>query len=117
MNGSMKCSVLLAGCNVAWCAESFARASFLVFFFQAEDGIRDDRETGRQKCALPIISYAVFCLKKKSDKPSISKPSSLNSMKRKQKMTTTHFNANATKAHHRTEPRYKNTKHNSSQNT
>src|SRR5258708_3108327 len=48
------------------------------FFFQAEDGIRDDLVTGVQTCALPIdrkstrlnsshqiISYAVFCLKKK----------------------------------------------------
>src|SRR5258708_11965534 len=34
-------------------------------FFQAEDGIRDDLETGVQTCAHPIISYAVFCLKKK----------------------------------------------------
>src|SRR5207244_7453584 len=27
---------------------------FLVFFFQAEDGIRDDLVTGVQTCALPI---------------------------------------------------------------
>src|SRR5256885_5229877 len=78
--------------------------AFLVFFFQAEDGIRDYKVTGVQTCALPIclgagfgrqvlggvglgaagqapvvedrkstrlnsshlvISYAVFCLKKK----------------------------------------------------
>ena len=47
---------------------------FPYFFFQAEDGIRDDLVTGVQTCALPIsrlnsshdqISYAVFCLKKK----------------------------------------------------
>src|SRR5258708_21605181 len=37
------------------------------FFFQAEDGIRDDLVTGVQTCALPIISYAVFCLKKKNE--------------------------------------------------
>src|SRR5439155_4362802 len=30
------------------------RASFLFFFFQAEDGIRDGHVTGVQTCALPI---------------------------------------------------------------
>src|SRR5699024_11777269 len=30
-------------------------ASFLVFFFQAEDGIRDRNVTGVQTCALPIF--------------------------------------------------------------
>src|SRR3954449_4080732 len=41
---------------------------FTFFFFQAEDGIRDESVTGVQTCALPIrlnsshtlISYAVF---------------------------------------------------------
>src|SRR2546430_9560940 len=78
------------------------KAGFSVFFFQAEDGIRDLTVTGVQTCALPIfsdirleglpawmgfeegldqlvdrkstrlnsshsqISYAVFCLKKKT---------------------------------------------------
>src|SRR5438552_5783662 len=28
---------------------------FFFFFFQAEDGIRDDLETGVQTCALPIL--------------------------------------------------------------
>ena len=28
---------------------------FLFFFFQAEDGIRDDLVTGVQTCALPIL--------------------------------------------------------------
>src|SRR5260370_3869383 len=54
------------------------RVCCLFFFFQAEDGIRDDLVTGVQTCALPIdrkstrlnsshqiISYAGFCLKKK----------------------------------------------------
>ena len=31
----------------------------LVFFFQAEDGIRDDLVTGVQTCALPISSRLV----------------------------------------------------------
>src|SRR5207244_10545205 len=33
---------------------------FYVFFFQAEDGIRDDLVTGVQTCALPIL-YASAC--------------------------------------------------------
>src|SRR5207244_12533195 len=37
------------------------RYSLYVFFFQAEDGIRDDLVTGVQTCALPIsISAAVL---------------------------------------------------------
>src|SRR5947208_17126078 len=32
--------------------------SFLFFFFQAEDGIRDDLVTGVQTCALPILLAA-----------------------------------------------------------
>src|SRR5210317_1593443 len=58
-----------------------AISSWIVFFFQAEDGIRVLNVTGVQTCALPIrseehtselqshseISYAVFCLKKKSE--------------------------------------------------
>ena len=34
-------------------------SSFSDFFFQAEDGIRDDLVTGVQTCALPIY-YPVF---------------------------------------------------------
>src|SRR6266581_5694253 len=30
---------------------------FIIFFFQAEDGIRDGRVTGVQTCALPISGY------------------------------------------------------------
>src|SRR5256885_12265110 len=33
-----------------------SRSSFLFFFFQAEDGIRDYKVTGVQTCALPIYS-------------------------------------------------------------
>src|SRR5260370_23158042 len=36
----------------------------VVFFFQAEDGIRDSSVTGVQTCPLPI-SYAGFCLRSK----------------------------------------------------
>src|SRR5207244_9618598 len=36
----------------------------LIFFFQAEDGIRDDLVTGVQTCALPIscLSRGIFAL-------------------------------------------------------
>src|SRR5947208_12543765 len=30
---------------------------FVFFFFQAEDGIRDDLVTGVQTCALPILAF------------------------------------------------------------
>src|SRR5712671_7226760 len=89
------------------------------FFFQAEDGIRDDLVTGVQTCALPIyaelgeradglhvadqpeapgaedrkstrlnsshqiISYAVFCLKKKK------KQNNLKSRTKKKQITQT----------------------------
>ena len=33
---------------------------FLFFFFQAEDGIRDDLVTGVQTCALPISAVLKF---------------------------------------------------------
>src|SRR5207237_4046092 len=32
---------------------------YLIFFFQAEDGIRDSSVTGVQTCALPIFASAV----------------------------------------------------------
>src|SRR5258708_25030400 len=41
---------------------------FMFFFFQAEDGIRDDLVTGVQTCALPILDafwtrwHQLFCL-------------------------------------------------------
>src|SRR5207244_6765056 len=43
-----------------WCCSSY------LFFFQAEDGIRDDLVTGVQTCALPIsllrkIDFAMLC--------------------------------------------------------
>src|SRR5947207_8386817 len=34
------------------------RAGFLLFFFQAEDGIRDHCVTGVQTCALPILALS-----------------------------------------------------------
>src|SRR2546426_6816445 len=34
----------------------------VVFFFQAEDGIRDYKVTGVQTCALPISSFVGFML-------------------------------------------------------
>src|SRR2546426_12061270 len=32
-----------------------------IFFFQAEDGIRDYKVTGVQTCALPILRRLIFC--------------------------------------------------------
>src|SRR5258708_210842 len=42
-------SVRLSGCTVSVCG-------YPIFFFQAEDGIRDDLVTGVQTCALPIYT-------------------------------------------------------------
>src|SRR5207244_7194377 len=36
------------------------RCVFYFFFFQAEDGIRDDLVTGVQTCALPILTGSCF---------------------------------------------------------
>src|SRR5258708_18226721 len=38
--------------------ESSPSCSLLLFFFQAEDGIRDDLVTGVQTCALPILAIS-----------------------------------------------------------
>src|SRR5699024_11384487 len=40
-----------------------ALISFLSFFFQAEDGIRDRNVTGVQTCALPIYIFHCILLK------------------------------------------------------
>src|SRR5258708_24869039 len=37
-----------------WARPVLAALALLIFFFQAEDGIRDDLVTGVQTCALPI---------------------------------------------------------------
>src|SRR5258708_30995254 len=39
-----------------WCYGHILRSLFF-FFFQAEDGIRDDLVTGVQTCALPISDF------------------------------------------------------------
>src|SRR5256885_12017313 len=39
-----------------------SREITLIFFFQAEDGIRDYKVTGVQTCALPISSFGVCAL-------------------------------------------------------
>src|SRR5256885_12769048 len=38
----------------SWCRTAVLLYSMFVFFFQAEDGIRDYKVTGVQTCALPI---------------------------------------------------------------
>src|SRR5258708_36077037 len=42
----------------------------LFFFFQAEDGIRDDLVTGVQTCALPISLYQTRCSMRGGTRPS-----------------------------------------------
>src|SRR5207249_9569645 len=42
--------------DVCWVCSVF---SICVFFFQAEDGIRDRNVTGVQTCALPILSKPI----------------------------------------------------------
>src|SRR5258708_8303723 len=46
---------------------SHISVSYLFFFFQAEDGIRDDLVTGVQTCALPIFIGAEFVAKAAPD--------------------------------------------------
>src|SRR5207248_4019122 len=57
---------------------------FLVFFFQAEDGIRDRTVTGVQTCALPIssasaLSRIVFTSAAESADPGVGATKSPNS--------------------------------------
>src|SRR5258708_10725595 len=54
---SARCSTLLGlpgSSGLSSCGSSMQLCSFFFFFFQAEDGIRDDLVTGVQTCALPI---------------------------------------------------------------
>src|SRR5256885_6536948 len=44
-------------CGLRWGAR-FSSQQVIIFFFQAEDGIRDYKVTGVQTCALPISSVA-----------------------------------------------------------
>src|SRR5690606_10821929 len=44
-------------CAFGWCVAACVSVSFLFFFFQAEDGIRDFHVTGVQTCALPIYPW------------------------------------------------------------
>src|SRR5947208_4212633 len=41
------------------CVPAFYKSYFLIFFFQAGDGIRDDLVTGVQTCALPILAQVL----------------------------------------------------------
>src|SRR5207244_5770902 len=47
----------------------FGVSCMIFFFFQAEDGIRDDLVTGVQTCALPILQAYNTRLVKKEDLP------------------------------------------------
>ena len=44
--------------SVVWYSLFVCVCGFFFFFFQAEDGIRDDLVTGVQTCALPIPSLS-----------------------------------------------------------
>src|SRR5205807_4966438 len=46
-------------CSIIHRSELYAHQEHPLFFFQAEDGIRDYKVTGVQTCALPIFSRAV----------------------------------------------------------
>src|SRR5258708_29821289 len=52
--------VLSRNANIVATSSVFSRL-FFFFFFQAEDGIRDDLVTGVQTCALPISSRMRAC--------------------------------------------------------
>src|SRR2546430_10292271 len=45
-------------CTMNVCRDAWSAAVFTIFFFQAEDGIRDLTVTGVQTCALPIYPAA-----------------------------------------------------------
>ena len=45
------------------------RVRWIIFFFQAEDGIRDDLVTGVQTCALPILEHIMHHLTDNIPKP------------------------------------------------
>src|SRR2546429_2555491 len=49
-----------SGKPVRWLMVTALRVDLAVFFFQAEDGIRDVAVTGVQTCALPIFARADF---------------------------------------------------------
>src|SRR5699024_12047659 len=54
---------------------------FLVFFFQAEDGIRDRNVTGVQTCALPILNVSsILALAVPNDAPIFSPKLRLSSV-------------------------------------
>src|SRR5207244_6156027 len=54
------CSSIGSGSCCGWLSHFPARHHVVViFFFQAEDGIRDDLVTGVQTCALPISIWLV----------------------------------------------------------
>src|SRR5699024_11589248 len=46
---------------VAMCVSDSGMSCAVIFFFQAEDGIRDRNVTGVQTCALPISFYRYEC--------------------------------------------------------
>src|SRR5258708_24848107 len=53
---------MLLACLVRYWLFILVSTVIFFFFFQAEDGIRDDLVTGVQTCALPILVQARGCL-------------------------------------------------------
>src|SRR5258708_36100167 len=58
------------------------RCSIIFFFFQAEDGIRDDLVTGVQTCALPISKGFDRRLRRSAARAWAGQPERLNSRTR-----------------------------------
>ena len=54
VRGGYACACLCGDIRSTSCSDRSAGACLAVFFFQAEDGIRDRDVTGVQTCALPI---------------------------------------------------------------
>src|SRR5256885_7816686 len=61
-----------AGTVLAYLANRLAAVGQALFFFQAEDGIRDYKVTGVQTCALPISSTRIFLSPVEGDKTAMA---------------------------------------------
>src|SRR5438552_18354524 len=82
----------------------------LFFFFQAEDGIRDDLVTGVQTCALPISPRQIFNLKIEiivratSETPACSQPRTVSPEPRRARQAAARSPADACAPRHSNGP-------------